>query len=519
MLVQDILEYRAREQADSPALRDGARTWTYAELEALAESVADALVAAGIGHGDRVAVLADNCLEYFAWYFGAAKVGAVTVPLNQRLAPPEWVYILNDAGARLVIARGARVAALDTVRAELTSVETFVAADAAQEGWEDLDGWLQRAPRRSRAVRGASRRPVRADVHERHDRPTQGGDHLAPGPGRLAVAGPDRRHAPAMPRVIHLAMPVSHMGSTSNGLLFMLAGGTVYLQEAFDPHESVRIIDEEGITHTVLVPAMIQAILVNVPDVAERRFADLRLIGYGAAPIAPHTLRRAMEVFGCDFFQGFGQTEASGSVTYLTQLDHRRAAAGEEHLLTSAGRPAIGTEVRVVDPDGNDCAPGEVGEIIMRGPQQMSGYWNLPEETAKALRDGWLHMGDAGTLDEEGYLYLKDRIKDMIVTGGENVYPAEVERVLFEHDAVADAAVIGVPDERWGEVAKAFVVLKPGAQAGEEELIAFCKTQIAGFKVPKSVSFLDELPRNASGKVLKYELRAPFWDAHGRGVA
>ncbi|MFI5045946.1 MAG: long-chain-fatty-acid--CoA ligase [Acidimicrobiia bacterium] len=518
MLVQDILEYRAREQADSPALRDGARTWTYAELEALAESVADALVAAGIGHGDRVAVLADNCLEYFAWYFGAAKVGAVTVPLNQRLAPPEWAYILDDAAARLVIARGARVAALDAVRAELTGVETFVAADAAQDGWEDLDGWLQRAPRRSRTggvhpddpfvqmyTSGTTGRPKGAIISHRAlvDSLWQG--LIAVNPGDAAR--------------IHLAMPVSHMGSTSNALLIMLGGGSVYLQQAFDPHESVRIIDEEGITYSVLVPAMIQAILVNVPDVTDRTFPDLRLIGYGAAPIAPHTLRRAMEVFNCDFFQGFGQTEASGSVTYLTQADHRRAARGDEHLLTSAGRPAIGTEVRVVDPDGNDCAPGEVGEIVMRGPQQMSGYWNLPEETAKALRDGWLHMGDAGTLNEEGYLYIKDRIKDMIVTGGENVYPAEVERVLFEHDAVADAAVIGVPDERWGEVAKAFVVLKPGAAASDEELIAFCKSQIAGFKVPKTVSFLDKLPRNASGKVLKYELRAPFWDAHGRGVA
>jgi len=192
--------------------------------------------------------------------------------------------------------------------------------------------------------------------------------------------------------------------------------------------------------------------------------------------------------------------------------------AGEEDLLKSAGRASLGTEIRVVDPDGSDCAPGEVGEIIARGPQLMNGYWNLPDETAKALRNGWLYMGDAGTLDGEGYLYILDRIKDMIVSGGENVYPAEVEHALFEHHAIADAAVIGVPDEQWGESVKACVVLKSGAEVGERELIGFCRERIAGFKAPKSIDFLEALPRNASMKVLKTELRAPYWDGHNRAI-
>ena len=264
---------------------------------------------------------------------------------------------------------------------------------------------------------------------------------------------------------------------------------------------------------------MIQALLVFVPDVADREYRDLDQIGYGASPIAAETLRQAMAVFGCEFVQGFGQTEASGGVTLLTRADHRRALAGEEHLLQAAGRAAFGTEVRVVDEKGVDCAPGEVGEIIARGPQVMTGYWNLPEATAAAIRDGWLHLGDAGTFDEEGYLYVKDRIKDMIVSGGENVYPAEVEQVLFEHAAVADAAVIGVPDDQWGEAVKACVVRKADHDVGADELIDFCRTRIAGFKVPKSIDFVDELPRNASMKVLKTELRAPYWEGHERSVS
>jgi len=518
MRLHDLLEFQAAQQPDAVALRDGTRTLSFRDLDAMSESFANGLVASGIGPGDRYAVLADNCLEYFAWYLGAAKVGAVTVPLNQRLAPAEWAYILNDSESRLVVAREQRVAELDAMRDDLSTVDTFVALGASHDGWRDWDEWLAAAPIRPRSLA-----PIRPEdpVVQMYTSGTTGRPKGAIVSHGSLVASLYQGLIVFLERAdgcIHLAMPLSHMGSTANGLLQMLGGGRVYVQGAFDPHETVRILEEEGVHRTVLVPAMIQAILVSVPDLGEREFRDLGVISYGASPIAPETLRRAMGVFGCDFLQGFGQTEASGSVTYLTQADHRRAAAGDEYLLESCGRPAMGTEVRIVDDDDNDCAPGEVGEIVMRGPQQMTGYWNLPEETERVLRDGWLHMGDAGTLDEEGYLYVKDRIKDMIVSGGENVYSAEVERVLFEHESVADAAVIGVPDERWGEAVKAFVVVKDGADLDEAALVAFCKARIAGFKVPKSVTFMDALPRNASGKVLKFELRAPYWEGQSREI-
>jgi len=235
------------------------------------------------------------------------------------------------------------------------------------------------------------------------------------------------------------------------------------IQEDFHPVEVVRALSEERITRTMLVPAMIQACLLMVPDIAARRYPDLELVVYGASPIAADTLRRAMEVFRCDFAQGFGMTETSAVLTVLTREDHRRAMAGRPELLLSAGRALPGTEVRIVDENDEPLPPGTVGEIAGRGGQIMQGYWNLPDATAEALRGGWLHTGDAGRMDAEGYVYIEDRVKDMIVSGGENIYPREVENVLFAHPAIADAAVIGVPDAKWGESVKAIVQLKPGA--------------------------------------------------------
>ncbi len=529
MRLHDIVEYHGRDRPNAVALRDGARVMTYSELDQLAESFANGLASAGLGPGDRYAVLSTNCLEYFAWYFGAAKIGAVTVPLNPRLAPTEWAYVVNDSGCRLVVARNDLVDAINSVRAELPAVETFVAVGAACAEWETWTTWLASSPVGARP--DALVRPEDATI-QMYTSGTTGrpkGAILSQGSLLASITQLLVPTTHLATGCMHVVAPLSHVGSTMVAMVYLLAGGSVYVQDIFDPAEVVRVLDEERITCTMLVPAMIQALLTLVPDVAERSFRDLKLVGYGASPITPELLRRAIEVFGCDFFQGFGQTEASGSVTFLTEADHRRAMAGAEHLLKSAGRASIGTEVRVVNEFDEECAPGEIGEIIASGPQLMTGYWNLPEESAKALRGGWLHTGDAGTMDAEGYVYVKDRIKDMIVTGAENVYPAEVEHVLLQHPMVADAAVIGIPDEQWGEAVKACVVLRPRTGGTDVidvddiddiagDLIAFCRTRIAGFKVPKSIDFMDVLPRNASMKVLKTTLRAPYWEGRTRGV-
>jgi acyl-CoA synthetase (AMP-forming)/AMP-acid ligase II len=316
-----------------------------------------------------------------------------------------------------------------------------------------------------------------------------------------------------------IVAPLYHAAAAVTQFVVVASGGSLFVQEDFVPGEVVRALSEEKLTVALLVPAMIQACLVMVPDVAARRYDALRLVVYGASPIAAETLRRAMEVFQCGFVQGYGMTETSAVLTALTPADHERALADRPELLLSAGRPLLGTELRIVDEHDRPQPPGSIGEIAGRGPQLMRGYWNLAEASAAALRGGWMHTGDAGRLDEDGYLYIEDRVKDMIVSGGENVYPREVENVLFQHPAVADAAVIGVPDERWGETVKAIVVRKAGASVAAEELIEFCRARLGGYKLPRSVDFTDALPRNPSGKVLKRDLREPYWKGHTRRVS
>ena len=518
MRFHDLIEFHGRDQPDAIALRDGERSVSYGELLAESRAVADALVSAGLGPGDRYGVLAGNCLEYFSCYLGAAMANVVTVPLNPRLAPAEWEYIVNDAACRLIVARNELIEPFLTVRERLPGVDTCVAIGDMPAGWTSWSGWLADAPERPGNVASIESSAATVQMYTSGTTGRPKGAILTHGSLTAAMVQNLAPLTEGAKGCTHVVAPLAHVGSALAGMQNLFAGGSVYVQEHFDFEEVARILDEEGVNRTMLVPAMIQALLVMVPGIEDREYADLDQIGYGASPIAAATLRKAMDAFGCEFVQGFGQTESSGGVTLLTRADHRRALDGHEHLLQSAGRACFGTDVRVVDPDGNDCAVGEVGHIIARGPQLMAGYWNLPEATAEALRDGWLYLGDAGTFDDEGYLYVKDRIKDMVVSGGENVYPAEVEQVLFEHPDVADAAVIGVPDEKWGEAVKAFVVLVDGAEVTEEELIDFCRSKIAGFKVPKSIDWHDVLPRNASMKVLRTELRAPYWDGHDRSV-
>jgi fatty-acyl-CoA synthase len=312
--------------------------------------------------------------------------------------------------------------------------------------------------------------------------------------------------------------PLFHAAAVPTTFSPLWWGGSLLIQEQFDPVATVRALDEQRVGFAVLVPAVIQACLTSAPDATERRYAQLRIIYYGSSPIAEQTLRQAMAVFRCGFVQSYGLTEAAQSLTFLTPADHARALADKPELLLSAGRPAVGTELRIVDPDDHPLPNGTIGELVARGPQLMRGYWNQPEATAEALRSGWLHTGDAGLIDADGYLYIQDRVKDMIVSGGENVYPREVEDVLARHPAVAEAAVIGVPDDRWGETVKAVVVLRAPSTATADELVAFCRPHLGGFKLPRSIDFVRSLPRTASGKVLKRELREPYWSGHQRRV-
>ena len=521
MRIHDSLEYYARIRPDLLFAEQGGRSLDFAQADAEANRLAHALLDAGLGKGDRFAHLSKNSIEQAIMFFAASKVGAVPVPLNYRLAAPEWAFIINDSQSRLLIAQGSFAGMIEGVRDRLESTELLISiGEQPADGWTDYEHWLDGQETTAPDIEVDD-----ADVV--YQMYTSGTTGLPKG-AMLTHRAVEANLLQAMAALAHnrpitgqrtlLVAPMYHAAGGMTMIGAVSGGVGLVIHQDFDPLAVVEALSEGGVHYVTLVPAMIQACLVAVPDIAERNFDQLRYIAYGASPIAEETLRRAMEVFQCDFYQGYGMTETTAVLTYLDEEDHRRALSGDPELLLSAGRAIAGTDLRVVDADDNPVAPGTVGEIIARGPQIMNGYWNRSEASEEALRGGFMHTGDAATMDERGYVFIQDRIKDMIVSGGENVYPREVENALFEHPQVVDAAVIGVPDERWGETVLAVLVLRGEADVSEEEIIAFCRERIAGYKVPRRIELRDELPRNASGKVLKTELREPYWKDHDRRV-
>ncbi|MCF8085030.1 MAG: AMP-binding protein, partial [Deltaproteobacteria bacterium] len=312
-----------------------------------------------------------------------------------------------------------------------------------------------------------------------------------------------------------VVLPMFHVGGDSHVWPFFLTGGcNVLLPHAsFDPVEALQTVADERITDIHIVPTQ----LISLLDVLEKRQFDLsslKRIWYAASPMPVEVLKRGLSVFGPLFFQGYGQTESGPHTTVLSKVAHQTALASDTQVLASCGQPCLGVHMRVVDDNDNDLLPGQIGEIIVRSDRIMSSYWDKPEETQEALKDGWLRTGDLGYYDERGFIYIADRKKDMIVTGGENVYPKEVEEILYRHQAVAEAAVIGVPDPYWVERVHGVVVLKENATASEKELMGFCKAHMAAYKTPKSIAFVDELPKSPQGKILKRELKKGFQPVH-----
>jgi acyl-CoA synthetase (AMP-forming)/AMP-acid ligase II len=315
-----------------------------------------------------------------------------------------------------------------------------------------------------------------------------------------------------------LVAPVYHAAAAINLLNTVSRGGSIVVHEDFNPVEVAKTLSEQNITNTVMVPAMIQACIYMVPDIDKMNFSNLDHISYGGSPISPEVLTKAMDVFKFDFGQGFGMTENVAVLCFLTFEDHKEALADKPHLLKSCGRPVEGCTIEIRDSNEKEVPRGTIGQVCAHGPQVMKGYWKKEEASKETLAGGWLHTGDAGRMDEEGYVYIEDRIKDMIVSGGENIYSIEVESALMEHPEITDAAVIGVPDEKFGEAVKAFIVTKDGKKIEQEEVIEFSKKLIAGYKTPKSVDIVEIIPRNPSGKILKKVLREPFWEGKDRQV-
>ncbi len=520
MLIHEYLEFWARDDPGRWLYDDGQVQLSYREVNAAADAFARLLVARGLRPGDRVAAAAVNGPEWLTVYYGAFKCGVVPVPLNARQHPKEWLFQLNDAGAGMVLAQAPFIAGLDGIRDELERTETFLSFDAAAPGWPALAEQMWRAPE----IADPARLDPETELYQMYTSGTTGRPKGAVLTHRAVEANIAQCRLRQMMRDgerLLTPMPLFHAGAAVRAFQVVAGGATLRLMTAFDEVEAVSVLDEEDISVALLAPTMIQRML-EVTGVGDREYAALRTIVYGSSPISVATLSRAMETFGCGFYQAYGQTEATSSLTGLSERDHRFARERCPELLLSCGRPHAGTEVEIVDDEDKVVPAGTIGEIRARGPQVMKGYWQRPEANAETLRDGWLYTGDVGHLDAEGYLYLADRKKDMVISGGENIYPKEIENVLHEIPGVIEAAVIGIPDQRWGEALKAFVVVGDGVAPGsvsEESVIAFCRANLAGYKCPKTVELRTALPRTATGKVQKHVLREPYWQTTDRSIS
>jgi acyl-CoA synthetase (AMP-forming)/AMP-acid ligase II len=507
-LVADLVRHWATERPDAPALTQDGVTRTWADLFDRVRRVAAALRASGIGPGDRIAVLDLNHPSCVELTLACAWIGAANAVVNFRLAPPEIVYVVDDAQARLLFVGPELAAAADAVREKLPTVREVV---AVPDGYEE---WL--------AGHGTAADPHPAAPGDCFVQLYTSGTTGFPKGAMLTHRGM-LAHAAAMTgdvalgsdAVAQVAMPLFHVGGTSFALGALSRGAHVTMLRTPDPVAVLDQLEHGGITHTFLVPALLAA-AAQVPGAAQRRFPALRCLLYGASPMPLPVMRACLRLFPGTLHQVYGMTEASGVVTALPTSDHEDPAVA--HRLVSAGLPITGVEIDVRDPVSGEPVPtGEPGEIWVRTEQLMAGYWRRPDATAAAVTpEGWLRSGDGGHRDADGYVYVTDRIKDMIISGGENVYPAEIERVLAEHPSVADCAVIGVPDERWGEVPKAVVVAAAGQEVDAGELVAHCRAHLAAFKCPRTVDVVAELPRNPTGKVLKKDLRAPYWAGRDR---
>lgn len=493
--VPDMLVNAAKRFGAAPCVSNGLRARSFAQTHERAGRLAAAMGAQGLSPGDRVAILAHNELEYTEIQVACQRAGLILVPMNYRLSLPELAYIIEDCAPRALIhgpgfaetAAGLEVDRtwyLGTQGSGTAYDELLACADAAVE----LPALPAATPCSILYTSGTTGRPKGAVL-----------SNLALWARMNSSALEVRPRAGA---VFLQCLPLFHIASNL-GYAFTYCGATNVFLPQFDLQRVIEHIERDRPSHILLVPTMIN-MLLNHPRIDEIDFSPLEMVLYGASSIAPDVLRRAMAVMGCEFLQLFGMTETSGC-TVLRPADHD--PVGHPQWLASAGTDAIGFETRVVDENDAEVAAGVVGEIVTRSPAVMTGYWNNEEATAEALRNGWMHTGDLGYRGDDGYVYITDRKKDMIISGGENVYPREVEDLLYAHPAILEAAVIGVPDERWGERVHAVVVLRAGQTRNAEALLAYLRERLAGYKLPRSVEFCDELPKNATGKILKKDLR------------
>lgn len=513
----DIVRKHARERPQAIALRYLGRTTSYAELDRLSDRIANALLLR-CRPGDRIAYLGKNSDIAVALTVGVAKAGMVLVPIIWRLAPGEIAYILSNSMAKMLFVDevlAPQALAASSVPAAIVQTD----GAPASRDWMSFSDWLSGSATDTRPGVAIGADDVLLQIYTSGTTGRPKGAMLTHANAtryRQFIDASDLEWLKGAPcETALLAMPFGHIAGVGQALLILLSGEEMIIHREFDPGEVLGAIETHRLKRLFLVPAALQMLLAH-PKAETTDFSSLRYFSYGASPIPVPLLEAGMARLGCEFLQVYGMTETWGGVVALPPEDHDPA---RRHLLASAGKPMPGVELRIRDADGHVLGPGETGEIEVRSPSNMQGYWQQAEATRAVLSDdGWLRTGDAGMIDDEGYVFIRDRIKDMIISGAENIYPAEVESAIYGHPDVADVAVIGVPDAKWGEAVKAVVVPATGSAPDSADIIAFARERIAGYKCPKSIDFVDVLPRNPSGKILRRELREPYWAGYERRV-
>jgi acyl-CoA synthetase (AMP-forming)/AMP-acid ligase II len=490
--------------------------FTFSQLNERANRMANALLGLGVEKGDKVTILQVNCNEYVEAYYGAAKIGAIFVPLNFRAKQEELSHMINHSEASVLLVGERYIEQVNSMRPELPLVKHYISIDGKQEDMLDYE----------ELITSASDEEVFVDIADEditilmYTAGTTGlpkGVPLIHSSFSVYVLENVTPADPEIEETNILTMPLYHVAGVQALLAATYGGRALAMMRQFEVNEWLETVQREKANRAMLVPTMLKRV-IDHPDFARYDLSSLKVITYGAASMPFEVIKKAIELFpGVNFINAFGQTETASTITTLGPDDHIIEGTEEEkekklrRLTSSIGRQMSDIEMKIIDEAGNDLPLGEVGEIVARGPRVMSGYWKDAEKTAKAITaDGWLHTGDMGYMDEEGYFYLAARADDLIIRGGENISPEEVENTLYSHPAVEEAAVIGVPDPEWGQQPRAIVVLKEDKAATAEELIEFCRERLASFKRPRSVIFVDELPRTSTGKILKRMLREQY---------
>jgi acyl-CoA synthetase (AMP-forming)/AMP-acid ligase II len=491
--IAEVLRWRAQRHPDVMATWFEGRTRSYGALNRSSSELAAGLVERlGLKPGGRVAILDKNSDAYLELLFALDKAGLVAAPLNRRLTPYEIGLMIADFRPKLVVAGREFAGHCDGLNVPCLGFDEL--PRGGSDPHRDSDG----AVTWQLSTSGTTGLPKGAML--------TGWNVLNVGLG-MALEMPELQEA--CPTLI--CLPMFHLAGAGMAVWSMQQGASLIIFREVVSDELLAAIAEHRMENVHLVPAIMHT-LTELPQASTTDFSHVKRIAYGTAPIAPDLLSRCIDIFGCKFTQFYGLTEVTGPMTALANEHHSGAR------LLSCGRPMFGGRIRILDPEGRELPYGEAGEIVYRGPSLMAGYYGRPDATAAAIRDGWFHSGDAGVMDEDGFLFIKDRINEMIVSGGENIYPAEIEALLASHPEIAEAAVIGIPDPKWGEAVKAVVVRRAGMALTGEALIAWCAGRLASYKRPRSVDFMDALPRNASGKVLKRVLREPYWQGRKRYV-